>query len=78
MKTVTPTELRANIYNLLDEVLETGAPLEIKKGGQRLMIVSLERVDKFSALIARPEFIQGDPEDLVEISWEDEINLDSP
>ena len=32
MKRVTPTELRADIYNLLEEVLETGIPLEIRKG----------------------------------------------
>ena len=44
MKTVTPTELRANIYNLLDEVLDTGVPLEIKKGDKRLRIVPAEKV----------------------------------
>ncbi|MCD4722632.1 MAG: type II toxin-antitoxin system Phd/YefM family antitoxin [Desulfobacula sp.] len=30
MKTITVTELRGNIYNLLDEVLNTGIPLEIR------------------------------------------------
>ena len=33
MKTITITELRGNIYNLLDEVLNTGIPIEINKGG---------------------------------------------
>ena len=78
MKSVTPTELRTNIYNLLDEVLKTGIPLEIRKGGKKLRIVSVEKADKFQNLISRPHVIQGDPEELVEISWEDEVNLDLP
>jgi hypothetical protein len=76
VKTVTPTQLRANIYNLLDEVLETGIPLEIRKGDKKLKIVPLETVDKFQNLVSRPEVIKGDPETLAEISWEDEVNLD--
>jgi hypothetical protein len=32
MRTITVNELRGNIYNLLDEVLNTGIPLEINKG----------------------------------------------
>jgi antitoxin (DNA-binding transcriptional repressor) of toxin-antitoxin stability system len=78
MKTVTPTQLRTNIYNLLDEVLETGLPLEIKKGDKKLRIVPVDKVDKLKNLISRPEAIQGDPDDLVEINWIDEVNLDLP
>jgi len=78
MKTVTPTELRANIYNLLDEILKTGLPLEIKKGGKKLRIIPVEPVDKVNTLIPRPDVIQGDPNDLVDLHWEAEVNLDSP
>ena len=78
MKTVTPTQLRANIYNLLDEVLKTGLPLEIKKGDKKLRIVPVDEIDKLKNLIARPDVIQGDPDELVEIDWMDEVNLDLP
>jgi len=78
MKTVTPTELRANIYKLLEEVLETGVPLEINKGKKRLRIVPVEQGQKLQNLVNRPDVIQGDPEDLVNISWEKEVNLDLP
>ncbi len=61
MKTVTPTQLRTNIYNLLDEVLKTGLPLEIRKGDKKLKIVPVENVDKLKNLVARPEVIQGIP-----------------
>ncbi len=78
MKSVTPTQLRADIYNLLDEVLETGIPLEVRKGDKKLTIVPKEKVDKFQNLIYRPDIIQGDPEELVDLSWEEEVNLDLP
>lgn len=76
MKSVTPTELRANIYKLLDEVLKTGIPLEVRKGNRILTIRPDEAPDKLKNLIPRPDVIQGDPENLVDISWEDEVNLD--
>lgn len=78
MKTVTPTELRADIYNLLEQVLKTGVPIEIKKGDKKLRIVLVDKVDKFQNLLSRPEVIQGDPDDLVNIHWEDEVSLDLP
>lgn len=78
MKTITPTELRANIYKLLDEVLRTGLPIEIKKGNRRLRLIPIEKDDKFNNLVSRPGAIQGDPEELVTLSWEEEVTLDLP
>ena len=78
MKKVTPTQLRADIYNLLDEVLKTGLPLEIQKGKKTLRIVPVDQIDKLKNLISRPDSIQGDPDDLVDIKWEGEVNLDLP
>ena len=78
MKSVTPTELRKNLYNLLDEILKTGIPLEIDRGGKRLKIVPVETINKLHNLVDRPDVIEGDPLDLVNISWEEEVNLDLP
>lgn len=66
---VSPSELRANIYRLLDEILETGTPLEIERKGRRLRIVPDEPVSKLSRLVPHPGYIVGDPDDLVEIDW---------
>ncbi len=52
-KSATPTELRANIYKLLEEVLETGIPLEINKGNKRLRIVPVEQTNKRSKHIGQ-------------------------
>lgn len=78
MRQITPTELRANLYNLLDEVLATGIPLEINRGGKRLRISPVEEPDKLKNLVQRPGVINGDPEELVTIDWEGEIELDLP
>ena len=78
MKTVTPTELRANVYNLLDEVLQSGLPIEIKKGDRRLRIVPADKADKFMNLVFRPHAVAGNPEDLASLGWQDEVALDLP
>jgi prevent-host-death family protein len=70
MKTITVTELRGNIYNLLDEVLSTGIPLEINKGGKKLKIIPVGKSKKLQNLVSRPNVIKGNPDDLVSISWE--------
>ncbi len=75
MRTITVTELRANIYNLLDEVLSTGIPLEVNKSGRKLRIAPVEKVNKLQKLVHRPEIIQGDPEALVSMQWEAKLDL---
>jgi len=78
MRTITVTELRGNIYKLLDEVLNTGIPLEINKGGKRLKIIPAGKSNKLQNLVSRPNVIRGNPDDLVDISWEKEVDLDLP
>ncbi|MCZ8128101.1 type II toxin-antitoxin system Phd/YefM family antitoxin [Microcystis aeruginosa] len=76
MKSVTSSKLQNNLDQLLDEILNTGKPLEIERNGKRLIISPVETVDKLQKLIYRPQAIIGDPDDLVQISWEQETNLD--
>ncbi len=76
MKTITPTELRSNIYNLLDEILKTGVPIEVNKGGKKLRIVPVGKTNKLLNLVSRPDVIHGNPNDIVDISWEEEVKLD--
>ncbi len=78
MKTITATELRSNIYKILDEVLTTGIPVEINKKGKKLRLIPIEKSKKLQNLISRPEAIKGDPDDIADISWEKEVNLDLP
>ena len=74
---LTASQLRANVYVLLDKVLETGKPLLIERKGKRLRIVPEERVSKLSRLVERSDFIVGDPGNLVHMDWSKEWNPDS-
>jgi prevent-host-death family protein len=38
MKTVTITELRRNIFRLIDEALETGEPIVLNRKGKRVVL----------------------------------------
>jgi antitoxin (DNA-binding transcriptional repressor) of toxin-antitoxin stability system len=69
---VTASELRQNVYRLLDEVLRTGVPLEIERGGQQLRIVPVDAPSKLARLEPHPGTIIGDPEELVDYDWSGE------
>lgn len=74
---VTPSQLRANIYKLVDAVLETGIPLQINRHGRKLLLVAAEPVpDRLAAISAVPGAIVGDPEGLVHIDWSSEWDPD--
>lgn len=70
---VTASQLRQNVYRLLDEVLESGIPLEIERRGKVLRVVPPDPLpSKLERLIPHPEAIVGDPEDFVHIDWSPE------
>ena len=71
---VTASKLRQNIYRYLDEILETGIPLEIDRKGKKLRIVPLEKGQKLKNL-KRHKCIKGDPEDIVHLDWSDEWRM---
>ncbi|MEA3418762.1 MAG: type II toxin-antitoxin system Phd/YefM family antitoxin [Campylobacterota bacterium] len=70
--TVTPSALRANLFKLLDQLLETGETLEVKRKGEIIKIVPPKRKSKLDSLKAHPDAIVGDPEELVHIDWSHE------
>ena len=74
---VKPSRLRANLYRLLDHVLRTGKPIEIDRGGKKLLIVPKEEQAKLDNLVRR-DVIVGDPEDLVHLDWSKEWRGDLP
>jgi hypothetical protein len=65
---LTASRLRANVYRVLDSVLATGVPAVIERNGRTLHIVP----DKPVRLVLRPDFIKGDPDDLVTLDWSHE------
>lgn len=68
---VTSSRLRQDIYHLMDQVLKTGQPLEVKRRGGTLKIVPQRPASRLTRLV-RHDCIAGDPEDLVHIDWSKE------
>jgi antitoxin (DNA-binding transcriptional repressor) of toxin-antitoxin stability system len=66
---INASNLRKDIYRLLDRVLETGEPLEIERNGRLLKIVPTPgKSGKLSRLV-RHDCIPGDAEELVHVDW---------
>ena len=74
---VKPSQLRANLYRLLDRVLKTGEPIEIDRDGKRLLLVPKEKKSKLENLVKR-DVVVGDPEDLVHMDWSQDWHGDLP
>ncbi|HEX5713987.1 MAG TPA: hypothetical protein VFX85_11790 [Solirubrobacterales bacterium] len=73
---ISASKLRANVYRLLDEVLDSGRPLEIERKGKILVIAPKEEQSLWDRLPRREGYIVGDPGDLVHIDWLSEWNPD--
>lgn len=75
---MTASALRANVYRILDEVLDTGEPVEIERGGRLLRIVPVESTpgSKLDRLRPIKGLIVGDPEDIVHMDWSSEWRPD--
>ncbi|MCG8455339.1 MAG: type II toxin-antitoxin system Phd/YefM family antitoxin [Holophagales bacterium] len=69
---MTASQLRQNIYRALDQVLETGIPLEIERKGRILRILPVEPPSKLDNLKPREGFFRCDPDELVEMDWSGE------
>ncbi|HSW30162.1 MAG TPA: type II toxin-antitoxin system Phd/YefM family antitoxin [Longimicrobiales bacterium] len=71
-KPYSVSRLRANLYKVVDQVLETGVPVEVERKGQRVRIVAADTGQRFTNLVAHPEYLRTDPESLVHMDWSPE------
>ena len=73
---MTASKLRQDIYRALDEVLETGVPLEIERKGRLLRIVPVAAAEKpqkkLENLQRHDDYLLCDPEELVHLDWSKE------
>jgi hypothetical protein len=69
---MTATQLRKDIYRVLDEVLDTGVPQEVLRGERRLMIVPAVGARLRLAELPRREALACTPDELIETSWDGE------
>ncbi|MBI2373537.1 MAG: type II toxin-antitoxin system Phd/YefM family antitoxin [Deltaproteobacteria bacterium] len=67
---VNATELRRNLYRLLDHVLESGEPLEIERRGHRLrLVLATPEARKLDRLVPHPDALTGDADEIVQMDW---------
>ena len=68
---ITPSELRRNLYNLLDQVILTGKPVEIKRKNKVLKIIIEQPKLKLDNLKKR-EVMNCMPDEIIYNDWEKE------
>lgn len=66
------TEFRANLYQLVDQVIKTGVPLEIERKGVKIKLVPEKKKSKLARLIKHAGTIKGNPDNLVHLDWSSE------
>lgn len=65
----TATDLRANLYAVLDHVAKTGHPVEIVRGGVELRIIRKAKAKSNRSPRVLPNLIVGDPDALIHMVW---------
>ncbi len=69
------TKLRAELYGVLDSVIESGKPVFIERKGRILKLCldsAPKRRSKRKWPKARPEWVNGDPDDVMAVDWSKE------
>ncbi len=67
--TITPTDFRKDLFNLLDSLLETGKILEINRNGHIFKVIPPKRTKKLDRLVPHRDAVIGNSDDLVEMDW---------
>ena len=74
MHKLSLTRLRANLYQVVDKVIETGEPVEIERHRKKVRIVLVETKPKLERLKKHSGTIIGNPDDIVHMDWSSEWN----
>jgi antitoxin (DNA-binding transcriptional repressor) of toxin-antitoxin stability system len=65
---VTASQLRQDVYSILDQALETGVPVEIARKGRILRIVPDHKPSKLARLKKRA-CIVGNSDSIIHVDW---------
>lgn len=76
MKPMNLTQIRSDLYNIVDQVINTGIPVEIERNGHIVKLTVEPVKSKLDNLIPHSGTIVGDPNELVHIDWSAEWDPD--
>lgn len=68
---ITPSKLRENLFNILDELIQTGKPIEIKRKNKILKITVEPPQSKLDNLKKR-NVLNCEPDEIIINNWEKE------
>ena len=69
MAAITLTELRADLYKVVDQIIKTGVSVEVQRNGHKIKIILADGPSKLERLTQRTDVINGDLEDIVHCDW---------
>lgn len=71
---MTPTELRKNIYKVLDSIAETGKPVTIQRNGKMFTIICESPKGKLERLSNKihPKAYKGNSDEVITMDWSSE------
>lgn len=67
---LTATQLRQNVYQILDEVIDSGVTQEVVRRGQKVLLVPVGSGRRKLENLPRRKVYNGTFDELVAISWE--------
>jgi len=74
---VNATKFRSNLYRLLDDVIETGNSLKVKKNNN-ILEVSLKKKPSKIDRLTKHDCLNCSPESIIHIDWIKEWKNDLP
>jgi hypothetical protein len=68
---ITPSKLRENLFNILDQVIQTGKPIEIKRKN-RVLRISVEPPKTKLDNLKKRDILNCEPDEIITNNWEKE------
>lgn len=69
---ITPTNLRKDIFNILDTLYDSGEVLEINRNGHIFKLIPPKKESKLDRLISHNDAVIGDSDDFISYDWSGE------
>ena len=70
--TITPTDFRKDLFNLLDMLLDTGKTLEINRNGHIFKVIPPIKTKKLDRLTPHKDAVVGNSDDFISMDWSNE------